>query len=144
LATTSGQVPGDRIGAAARQLQAPVESVEFGVFSGGAHRLDIDVEAKRSGYAHQQCRQRQHTRPGSYVEQSVGDGVLERLPDHLETHRRRRVQSCSERRRVGQSQGAGFLARVGRHDPKPPDASRARGQDPDQFCAAANGRRRLR
>src|SRR5262249_10762191 len=65
------QRPGarDRIGSAARQLQAPVESIQSRVFSGGAQRLGIDVEAKRSGYAHEQRRQRQHTRPGSHVEQ---------------------------------------------------------------------------
>jgi hypothetical protein len=42
---------GDRIGPAAPQRQAPVESVESRVFSGGAQRLGIGVEGKRSGYA---------------------------------------------------------------------------------------------
>ena len=79
-------------------MQAPVESVESGVFSGGAQCLGIDVEAKRSGYAHQQRRQRQHTRPNPHVEQDAGSRVLERFLDRLEAHRRRRVQSCSERR----------------------------------------------
>jgi hypothetical protein len=87
---------GHRVGSAACQLQAPVEGVEPRVFSRGAQRLGIDVEANRSRYAHQQRRQRQHTRPGPHVEQRAGRRGLEGLLDRLEAHRRRRVQSRSE------------------------------------------------
>jgi hypothetical protein len=131
---------GHRVGSAAHQLQAPIEYVEPRVFCGGAQRLGIEVEAKRSRHAHQQRRQRQHTRPGPHVEQRAGRRGLEDLFDRFEAHRCRRVQSRSERRRVGQPQDAGFRVGVSRNDPQAPGASRARAQGPDRSGVAADGR----
>jgi hypothetical protein len=101
----------------------PVEHVEPRVLSGGAQRLGIGVESERLRHTHQQRGQCQHTRPGPHVEQRGGSSGLEGLLDRFEAHRRRRVQSRSEGRRVGQPQDAGLRVGLSRNDPQAPDAS---------------------
>jgi hypothetical protein len=126
FATISGQPPSRISGPAEHELQPVCQVIQVRMLGCNFQRLWIDIQANCPRHAYPQCRQREHARSGTNVEDAFGNRDGARLFDGLDAQCRRWMMACSKGRGISQSKRAVWSGNFGRHDQNTPDTNGTR------------------